>query len=575
VGFLNLFGLDAIFSQVGLQLNRYISTADWDNPASGRRGGGSPMGMGPIILTCLALTVHQSQPEVFHLNSRKVGLPINQKDLQRKNVRQFILLYSADEGATWQQGDAKQSGDSKPLEFHAPKDGVYWFLVQLVDLAGNQNPRDPYRFKPNLKVVVDTEPPQVQATAERQSDGNIQVRWSASEQYPDPGSVRVEYRADGPSGQWMPLLPPSGSFPLQGQHAFDPGPGGKMGEVHVRVRVKDLATNEGDKECMVPGTKSAPAAIGAGAGEGSPFNLVPPIRNEPAAQPTQLTSQQSPRPLLEAPPGSSAISPPQQASLQNVTNTAPAPSGGMPIPASIERPSAPIGPPETPLNSPAVKIVKGREVRLEFTVDKVGPSGLGNADVYVTLDKGRSWQKMPEEVPISLAKGADVHGPEPVSGSVGVQLPKEGVIYGFIVAVKSKAGRAPPPPKSGDAPEVLVEWDKTEPTGQLFMPQPDATQLNALVLGWEAKDRNMAENPITLEWAEQKDGPWNPIGEPQLANTGQYSWRLPDRLPPRVYLRMTMRDAAGNEARAQTDKPVLIDLSVPQTKITRVAPATR
>jgi hypothetical protein len=94
-------------------------------------------------------------------------------------------------------------------------------------------------------------------------------------------------------------------------------------------------------------------------------------------------------------------------------------------------------------------------------------------------------------------------------------------------------------------------------------------------LGWEAKDRNLVENPITLEWAEQKDGPWKPIAEGPLPNNGQYPWRLPEGLPPRVYLRLTMRDAAGNEARAQTDKPELIDLSVPQTKIIRVAPASR
>jgi hypothetical protein len=36
-----------------------------------------------------------------------------------------------------------------------------------------------------------------------------------------------------------------------------------------------------------------------------------------------------------------------------------------------------------------------------------------------------------------------------------------------------------------------------------------------------------------------------------------------------------MSDVAGNESRAQTDKPELIDLSVPQTRITGVAPASR
>jgi hypothetical protein len=149
----------------------------------------------------------------------------------------------------------------------------------------------------------------------------------------------------------------------------------------------------------------------------------------------------------------------------------------------------------------------------------------------------------------------------------------EGTVYGFIVAVKSKAGLAPPPPKANDAPEILVELDATPPQAKLFKPYADTSQANTLILGWAATDRNLAENPITLEWSEQKDGSWTPIGGGPLPNSGQYAWHLPAQTPSRVYLRLTVRDQAGNEARAQTDKPELIDLSIPQTKITGLAPA--
>jgi hypothetical protein len=37
-------------------------------------------------------------------------------------------------------------------------------------------------------------------------------------------------------------------------------------------------------------------------------------------------------------------------------------------------------------------------------------------------------------------------------------------------------------------------------------------------------------------------------------------------MPSRVYLKLTARDTAGNTAVAQADKPVLIDLSVPETR---------
>ena len=38
----------------------------------------------------------------------------------------------------------------------------------------------------------------------------------------------------------------------------------------------------------------------------------------------------------------------------------------------------------------------------------------------------------------------------------------------------------------------------------------------------------------------------------------------PATAPPNVYLRLTVRDTAGNKAVAQTPDPVLIDLSVPE-----------
>lgn len=535
------------------------------------------MGMGPIVWTCMALTLHQSPAKVFHWNSWNVGLPITVNSQGRTDIQQFILLYSSDEGKTWEQGPSKRPGDQNPFSFHAPRDGVYWFLVQEVDSAGRAKPSNPNRAKPSIAVVVDTVPPQIKVTTERSPSGGILARWRVAETYPDVPTLRLEYHTAAMSdGQWTPL---SVSPALEGKHEFNPGRDGQTGEVRVRVQVKDMAGNVGQGEGTV--VASGPAAVGATAGpaDPSPFSLIPATQAEPTRQPNRLTSSQPIAPPLEAAPpppsgvgATTALTPPPTDSMGSGS----LPVGTMPLAASSERMSAP--PPNAsaaPANAPAVKIVKVREVRLDFAVAKVGPSGLGNADIYVTLDNGANWKKLAGEAPISLPPNVNLHGPDPIHGSVGVQLSAEGTVYGFIVAVKSKAGLAPPPPKQGDVPEILVELDSTVPKAELIKPSADPTQANTLLLSWRATDRNLSENPIVLEWSEQLDGTWNAIGGGPLPNSGQYAWHLPTQVPSNVYLRLTVRDRAGNEARAQTAKPVLIDLSVPQTKIIGLAPGTR
>jgi hypothetical protein len=85
-----------------------------------------------------------------------------------------------------------------------------------------------------------------------------------------------------------------------------------------------------------------------------------------------------------------------------------------------------------------------------------------------------------------------------------------------------------------------------------------------LLLTWKAEDRNLTANPISLEWSARPDGPWSFIGDAQLPNTGKYSWKLPDNIPPQVYLRLSVRDLAGNVAIAQTSEPLWVDFVKPE-----------
>ena len=109
-------------------------------------------------------------------------------------------------------------------------------------------------------------------------------------------------------------------------------------------------------------------------------------------------------------------------------------------------------------------------------------------------------------------------------------------------------------------------WVERPPEAKLLMPQADPTRRDTLVLMWDATDKNLTSKPITLEWCDQPgpDAQWKPIGPAELANNGRFDWQPPAEIPPNVYLRLTVRDTAGNKAVAQTPKPVLIDLIVPE-----------
>jgi len=148
----------------------------------------------------------------------------------------------------------------------------------------------------------------------------------------------------------------------------------------------------------------------------------------------------------------------------------------------------------------------------------------------------------------------------------------------------SGAGLSDPAPVGGDAPDLRVVVDVTPPVVKIFEPVPDPQQKDVMILRWQAVDRNMAPEPITLEWSEHPDGPWHSIvgateaavtvgisgngPAKRLANTGSYAWRLPPTFPtPKVYLKVSARDVAGNVAEAKTPSPIIVDLNRPVAKI--------
>lgn len=203
------------------------------------------------------------------------------------------------------------------------------------------------------------------------------------------------------------------------------------------------------------------------------------------------------------------------------------------------------------------RMVNSRRFQLEYDVESVGPSGIAQVELWATLDGGHTWASF---------------GKDPGRRSPMVVTVNEEGLYGFRVAVRSGAGLGGDPPKSGDTPDLWVAVDLSKPNCRIVSAeQTTGDQAGQLLIRWEASDRWLSPRPVTLFYSESRDGPWTEIAA-NLENTGQYAWAVDGRVPGKIYLRLEVRDEAGNLGIFETRDPIPLDQLRPSVKIRQVKP---
>jgi hypothetical protein len=498
--------------------------------------------------------------DVAPVNARTFGIPIRVDQTRLNEIRELILFVSPDQGKSWQQ-HAVAGPEQSQFSFTAPSDGIYWFTIAVVDQKGIRSPNDPTTVKPGLKILVDTVRPEIRLRAERNNEDVI-VNWDVQDDYPKLATLKLDYRTtDTASGVWNPITIPQEA---SGQVKFRPN---GTGAVSLRMEVQDESGNTGSKEAEAGAAPAplSPAVSVAQPGSGTPRdgNWSP---TSGAVQPVGMVG--------DAARWHDPVSPPAQPSgswgnVQPASN-----NGGVQVLATSNTraeaagtaPPAPTAPaPAFPSRGPLppVQFINNNRVTLDYEVAKFGASGVGSVDLFVTRDDGRSWQRLGGEQNPTLPLPADARGTGTVRRSMTAELPGEGV-YGFYLVVRSGVGLGKPPPQNGEPPQMRVEVDLTPPQATLYRLEPAAGVKDALVINWDAKDRNLTPNPITLEWAERRDGRWESIGGAELPNTGRYVWKVPANVPPKVFLRLTARDSAGNVGVAETQDAITVDLNEPE-----------
>ena len=533
---------------------------------------GDAFAQGQPLLPGPASPAASNLPEPIYTSRQAFRIPYqyDPQEIARLGASEVRLYVSQTRGQNWQavQKVAPQAGK---FDFQAASDGEYWFAVQTVARDGQLHPGGAV-FQPGLIVVVDTTKPSLKIDLNQAEPGRIAMQWSIDDASVDTSSIVLEFTQTGMSDWQQIQVKPSAS----GQTSWAIPRGGL---VAVRGRVKDSAGNEAQSQYQVdisPIGSSTP-------GPTLPSPAGVPDFNAPiaAGQNPLLSGIPTPgtNPMLGALPPRPTNDYTDNGDASNSTLPFPGSSSFMGSTPGAGTPGVP-GPSRStpqwqqqnvssipgtgnPSQIPAYELpaqvghrtVKSRQFSIDYRIDDIGPSGVAEIGLFVSQNNGEKWYRY----------GIDEDNRSPFE----VDVPSDG-IYGFSIRATSGAGLTEPPPQPGERPDFSIVVDSSPPVVNLFpLQQGQGADANRILITWKAADQKMADRPIALSYAANPNGPWQQISD-WLPNTGQYIWNVGQGIPPRLYVRVVARDAAGNLARVDTPQPVLVDLAKPTARIVDV-----
>jgi hypothetical protein len=555
------------------------------------------MNLAALALLSATLGVGQPNPGLDYqvTKNRKLQIGIDFKPERKKDIRYVVLYASRDQGSTWDLV-AQQPPSATAFTFTAPNDGVYWLNMVVTYLDGKSDPPDITLVPPAQKLIIDTVKPVVKIASSQKIGDEVSVEWTVEDKNANDASTRVFYRSPSGDPSAWETVPPENMTKRSAR--FTPT---VLGPMLVQVVTADLAGNIGSATREVvaaSATSGTPIGVGAPpvqpkpagsetaplapatltSGVGEPMSLNP--MTPPAVSPGGPVAPAMPTMTREQPMAMVPIQPSQP--LANSQQPAMTPAPTMPI--VVDPPQRPIAVsggtgtglvPATTVPQAAPEVTplqysKSPRFDLGYQLE-AGPSGVTRVDLYVTRDDGKSWTRW------STHDGRESPLKVVLDTRFNTELEGE---YGFKLVPVSGAGLSEGAPLAGTSPEARVLVDTAPPVIKVYQPTADPTQKNTLVLHWEATDKNLGKDPIAIEYSESVNGPWKPVtnhesvvqvavGAPnRVANTGQYAWQLPATLAtPKVFLRFTAWDLAGNKSEVTTPNAVLVDLTKPKARV--------
>ncbi len=510
-------------------------------------------------------------------------------DLSNGTPREVQLFVSQDAGKTW-HFYGRQVPTAKSFPFRAARDGDFWFVSRTIAPQRAIPPVE--QLRPELHVQVDTKQPQLEFTAIAGTAGEVTTGWKAKDATLDPASLKIEYKSISEASWTTVTIDRNKAWEQEGSLLGEMTwhPEGRATSLTVRAEIADeagnktvvsraISVNRPANPIARPTTRvrsattpisqqtqpadSAQPTVAADSptnNEPTPGGTTWPANNQlrtapSAAEHSTQTAEQS-----NVDSASQARTPNETAGTATTANATP----GYAKPSTAFKPNSsqtthPVGLRTSLPAGEQARMTNSLHFQLDYELDSVGPEGVDEIQLWGTTNYGQSW--------VRWSLDEDLESP------IDVQVKQEG-IYGFRVVIVGRNGLATPAPHTGDLADIWVGVDTTRPTARITSAiYGDGVHAGELDIRWKVIDESIGDRAVTLLFSENPTGPWTTIAA-GLPNSEQYYWSVDPNTPREIYLRLEVRDEAGNTTDHQLVEPISTTGLVPKAFIRSVRPVT-
>lgn len=188
-------------------------------------------------------------PNLIPSRQRSFGIPFEVKpDGSVDPPKEIELLVSKDRGGRW-HSVGRLGIDGKQFSYRAEDDGEHWFAFRTITLSGSIKQST---LGPQIRVLVDATPPQIDVQLKQHTTGQIRVDWKVVEKNLKNGYPQFSISPKPFEGErnWTPLgfdgrNQKTGNSQIEGSFLFWPENG--ISEFDLRMIALDGAENRTEK----------------------------------------------------------------------------------------------------------------------------------------------------------------------------------------------------------------------------------------------------------------------------------------------------------------------------------------